>query len=281
MKIPYSKSSFHKLYLIEKEMYDRILPYLNEVDKQEIDDLNKEHRPELDESDQLVEAEVEDDLTPNGNVEGEDNESEADRDIISQRHVYRENLQEVLPPEINEEDFSLRKNKTKLKRPKKYSCELCVNKKFTTKSSLNRHHQTFHVLRQPINKVDYVQTNPKEETSKANNLNSIIQIKRQREEEDDDITYPDGKIKRYGDLDHGLEYFPMKKGLKRKGPKRATDLEPRKKIHLDNPDDEVTKYDPDIDDEVEHDQVKRGIKRKGPKRATDLEPRKKFHWETY
>ena len=73
----------------------------------------------------------------------------------------------------------------------------------------------------------------------------------------------------------------MKKGLKRKGPKRATDLEPRKKIHLDNPDDKVTKYDPDIDDEVEHDQVKRGIKRKGPKRATDLEPRKKFHWETY
>ena len=39
------KSMFHKLYLIEKEMYDRIVPYLNQVDKQEIDDLNDDNKP--------------------------------------------------------------------------------------------------------------------------------------------------------------------------------------------------------------------------------------------
>ena len=40
-----SKSMFHKLYLIEKEMYDRIIPHLSQVDKQEIDDLNDENKP--------------------------------------------------------------------------------------------------------------------------------------------------------------------------------------------------------------------------------------------
>ena len=186
MKTSYSKSSFHKLYLIEKEMYDRILPYLNEVDKQEINDLNMEHRPELDESDQVVEDEVEDELTQSEIAETKDNEGETDRDIISQRQVNRDIPREVTIPEINEENLTLTKEKTNFKRPKKYACEVCVNKMFTTKSSLKRHHKTFHVLRQPINK--------------ANNHNSIIQNKRQREE-DDDITYPDEKIKRYGDLE--------------------------------------------------------------------------------
>ena len=79
-------------------MYDRILPYLNEVDKQEIDDLNMEHRPELDESEQIVEAEVEDELTQSNNTETEIDEREPDRD------VYREIPREVPSPEINEEN---------------------------------------------------------------------------------------------------------------------------------------------------------------------------------
>ena len=36
-----TKSSFHKLYLIDSEMYNRILHHLNEVDKQEINALNE------------------------------------------------------------------------------------------------------------------------------------------------------------------------------------------------------------------------------------------------
>ena len=47
MKNTYAKSAFHKLYLIDKEMYDRILPQLNNVEKQELDNLNNEHRPDF------------------------------------------------------------------------------------------------------------------------------------------------------------------------------------------------------------------------------------------
>ena len=39
-----TKSSFHKLYLIDSEMYNRILPHLNEVDKQEVNALNENNR---------------------------------------------------------------------------------------------------------------------------------------------------------------------------------------------------------------------------------------------
>ena len=46
MKRTYSaKSSYQKLYLIEEEMYNRILPLLNEVEKQELIDLNESNRP--------------------------------------------------------------------------------------------------------------------------------------------------------------------------------------------------------------------------------------------
>ena len=40
-----NKSSYDKLYLIHSDMYDRILPYLNEVDKQELDDMNEKNQP--------------------------------------------------------------------------------------------------------------------------------------------------------------------------------------------------------------------------------------------
>ena len=46
MKSRASKSAFHKLYLIDVAMYEKCLPHLNEVDKQELKDLNDEHRPE-------------------------------------------------------------------------------------------------------------------------------------------------------------------------------------------------------------------------------------------
>ena len=40
----YKKSSFHKLYLIEPALYEKMLPLLNDVEKQEIIDLNEEHK---------------------------------------------------------------------------------------------------------------------------------------------------------------------------------------------------------------------------------------------
>ena len=39
----FKKTTFRKLYLIEPELYNRILPLLNEIDKNELIQLNQEH----------------------------------------------------------------------------------------------------------------------------------------------------------------------------------------------------------------------------------------------
>ena len=54
MKTAENKSSFDKLYLIQPEMYDRILSYLNEVEKQELNDVNEKNRP-FEENDETFE----------------------------------------------------------------------------------------------------------------------------------------------------------------------------------------------------------------------------------
>ena len=40
----YKKSSCHKLYLIGPTVYEKMLPLVNGVEKQEIIDLNEEHK---------------------------------------------------------------------------------------------------------------------------------------------------------------------------------------------------------------------------------------------
>ena len=46
------------------------------------------------------------------------------------------------------------------------------------------------------------------------------------------LNKPDDQVIKYdSDLDETVEQTQMKRGIKRKGPKRATDLEPRKKLH--------------------------------------------------
>ena len=42
----YKKSTFHKLYLIEPEFYNKVLPLLNELDKNELLQLNQKHSEE-------------------------------------------------------------------------------------------------------------------------------------------------------------------------------------------------------------------------------------------
>ena len=57
MKTAENKSSFDKLYLIQPEMYHRILPYLNEVEKQELNDVNEKNRP-FEENDETFEEKM-------------------------------------------------------------------------------------------------------------------------------------------------------------------------------------------------------------------------------
>ena len=304
MKNHYSKSSFHKLYLIEKEMYDRILPYINEVDKQEINDLNEEHRPEYEDPDTTIIEKTE--SRKELNVSDNDDQSEDLNEITTEishevprealREAARESLreasqltttsQEYLQPveeelPIDEEKFTSRKG-NKLKKIKKYACNICVNKKFTTRSSLNRHHKTFHMV-QPLNKAVEIETKPKDLTSNEgtglkHTVSKLSTSVKRRREDDEFSNYSDEKSARYGDLDYELENTPAKRGLKRKV---TIDLEPRKKFHWESFDGNETNSNTDRAYEANSPTLNRGLKRKGPTRVTDLEPRKKFRWETY
>ena len=56
-----NKSSYNKLYLIDSEMFNRVLPHLNEVDKQELNDLNEKNRSfEDNQNDETLEQKNED-----------------------------------------------------------------------------------------------------------------------------------------------------------------------------------------------------------------------------
>ena len=312
MKNQYSKSSFHKLYLIEKEMYDRLLPHMNEVDKQEINDLNAEHRPEYEDTFAALEEEAtrekEKELDISDNEEQNDDSNEISTKIsyevpretvqeetreslskASQPSIEEEKLQslieeEKLQPPIEEEKFTSGKEQN-IKRPKKYACNICVNKKFTTRSSLNRHHKAFHIV-QPLNKTVVVETKPKDHASNAGPSPKYTiskhstPVKRQREE-DEFSTHSNEKSAHNDNLEYKLENTLERRGLKRKGPKRATDLEPRKKFHWESFDEIEPNNNTNSGNEANISTPNRGLKRKGPKRATDFEPRKKFRWEAY
>ena len=298
MKNQYSKSTFHKLYLIDKEMYDRILPYMNEVDKQELNDLNAEHRPEYEDAEEVVEEESprekEEELETSNNVEQNYDSNEILNE--SPREGARESLSEASQPAIAPQKFpstedeklqpSIKEDasgkETKVKRAKKYACNICVNKKFTTRSSLNRHHKTFHMV-QPLNKAVEIETKPKDLTSNEgtglkHTVSKLSTSVKRRREDDEFSNYSDEKSARYGDLDYEFENTPAKRGLKRKV---TIDLEPRKKFRWESFDGNETNSNTDRAYEANSPTLNRGLKRKGPTRVTDLEPRKKFRWETY
>ena len=101
-------------------MYNRILPKLNEVDKQELNDLNENNRPYDDINDEVVEKTT------------EQNQQESNNSYAT-------------PPDINITNDKFKQNaRAPQLKTKKFACEICVNKKFTTKQSLKRHHKTFH-----------------------------------------------------------------------------------------------------------------------------------------
>ena len=130
-----------------EEMYDRLLPHMNEVDKQEINDLNAEHRPEYEDTFAALEEEAtrEKELDISDNEEQNDDSNEISTKIsyevpretvqeetreslskASQPSIEEEKLQslieeEKLQPPIEEEKFTSGKEQN-IKRPKKYAC---------------------------------------------------------------------------------------------------------------------------------------------------------------
>ena len=128
-----NKSSYHKLYLIDSDMFNRVLPHLNEVDKQELNDLNEKKRS------------------------FEDNQND---ETFEQKNEDTEQINDALDPAPKDEEPTIDKppisvvEKTPGKKMKKFACEICVDKKFTAKQSLKRHHKTFHDKKHSIKETE-------------------------------------------------------------------------------------------------------------------------------
>ena len=226
----YSKTLFHKMYLIDKDMYNRVLPHLSEVDKQDINEINSGNSTELNEevtemekNNHEAESETKD-LTNSAEVEKPDERAEAS--------PFAEETTPYAKPAVTNHK----------KKTKKYSCSICVNKSFTTKPSMKRHHKTFHEEKQALN-ADTTQEGD-------NIIASTPVLKRKFNNEDydsDDYEHLNKKAK-----------YTQPEGVKRKREIDFDDLEQRKKFLPET-----------------------GQKRKRPTTIADLQPNKKFHWASY
>ena len=263
-----NKSSYHKLYLIDSDMFNRVLPQLNEVDKQELNDLNEKNRSfEDNQNDETFEQKNED---------------------TEQKHEDTEQINDSLDddddeePKIDKPTISV-VEKTPGKKMKKFACEICVNKKFTTKQRLKRHHKTFHDKKHSIKETEvypevrYPDTSLPETERKA----SFIQepesknLKRKFQHNPDDFHLirdnlvfsrdePVIKLPKHTEFPNIEE----QRGVNRKVPKRAK----VKRKFDDNTDD--FERDERREDEPE-------VKIPKYKEFPDSTQRKKFHWESF
>ena len=147
MKNNRNKSAFDKLYLIQPEMYNRIVPRLNEVEKQELNDINEKNAPsEENQNDETFEQK-------NDDVEEMDNNVEQVKNAPDLTPKVEEPI--IDNPTIPVVEKT--PEKTSEKGVKKFPCEICVDKKFTTIQSLKRHTKTFHRKKHSIKET---QVNP-------------------------------------------------------------------------------------------------------------------------
>ena len=239
MKNTYAKSAFHKLYLIDKEMYDRILPQLNNVEKQELDNLNDEHRPDFEnnEDNTADDTHETDKQDVNGEiVEQNTTEKPLDNAVdikdIGKIPIGTESeTEDVEAEKLNQTADTFdrkqmltssvgKKASTRQMKPKKFECDSC-NKSFTTKYSLNRHHRNFHE-HVPTMRDDRELILP--EVSYAE--------RRGQKRSNDDIEYEEATHFKRPRIEEFVRNQPH--GIKRKAPKRATDNEPRKRLHWES-----------------------------------------------
>ena len=81
---PFKKITFHKLYLIEPELYNRMLPLLNEIDKNDLIQLNQEHLED--------EISVQDLSYPN--IDKNNTESQLENQKMTNEYTQTRNLEE-------------------------------------------------------------------------------------------------------------------------------------------------------------------------------------------
>lgn len=225
-------------------MYNRILPHLNEIDKQDLDSLNNDNSPDFDSKEEVPEVKSNEFLEKSENSvidQVEENSSplalETNSAVITK---------ETLPIQSIEGISS----NSKVMKPKIYACSICVSKNFTTKHSLKRHHKSFHQEKQFIRQKDTLDT--------VNNSTSDVKVASKRK-----LSDPFSDSERVNKLSRYIEpeTFEESRGLKRERTDNEPDPRPFKKFHSE----------PD----------QRGIKRKAPIQKSDTESRKKFHWASF
>ena len=156
MRTAADKSSYDKLFLIQPEVYKKVLTEVNEVEKQELKDLNEKNSREDEEKNDDVEE-------VNDNVEGVNEAAEEMNAGVEEMNDDAENKEE---PKTDEPTIPIKmvKNsngkwsikKTPLKKVKNFPCKICTNKSYTTKRSLQRHNNSFHVKKHSIKEAEII-----------------------------------------------------------------------------------------------------------------------------
>ena len=168
MKTAADKSQYERLYLIQPEIYNRVVPKLNEVEKQELKDLN-EKNSNFQEDEETLEEKNDNGEGINDGTEGINDDAEKINDDVE------EITDDVImdhPPENKEEPKTDKPKisvkmvkdsngkwsvkKTPLKKVKNFSCKICFNKSYTTRRSLERHNNSFHVEKHSIKEAEII-----------------------------------------------------------------------------------------------------------------------------
>ena len=181
MKTAANKSSYNRLYLVQPEVYNKVVnkgEEANEFEKQEVKDLNEKNSNF--QEDEETPEEKKSHFTPteftstspfivrgdegiNDNVEGINDDAEEINDDVEKINDDAENKEE---PKTDEPTIPIKmvKNsngkwsikKTPLKKVKNFPCKICTNKSYTTKRSLQRHNNSFHVKKHSIKEAEVI-----------------------------------------------------------------------------------------------------------------------------
>ena len=275
----YRKSTFHKLYLIEPELYNKILPLLNELDKNELLQLNQKHSEE----EMVIEETNRNNME---NVESnspsyQENQIMTNGDSVRDRSSLLEENQIATTDVNSSPQYPTNNKKLRLKtsnqqkRPKKFLCKKCT-KAFTTKYSLKRHNKNFHATqyRQALQDENF-QNNDYIPVSNDTNIYQNNQgIKRKLENTNDDSENKKMKLNRgmkrkVVNTDDDSQNKKMKptRGMKRK---QQDDYE------IDTTDFKQPRLESSAMGLADF-SARRGIKRQ-INRVSDSEPRKKTRW---
>ena len=169
MKTAADKSSYNKLYLIQPEVYNRVVTELNEVEKQELKDLNEKNSNSQEDEEKNDEKKNDEAEEVNDNGEGINDDAEEINDDVEE--INDDAIMDH-PPENKEETktdepkipIKMVKNssgkwlikKTPLKKVKNFPCKICTNKSYTTRRSLQRHNNSFHVKKHSIKEAEVI-----------------------------------------------------------------------------------------------------------------------------